>query len=1534
MASQAEYIEAIRKISYNNSLGSPNTTNRIITTVLNDGAETGPASTTTIVIVATPRINVTGNGNSIADGTTTTDAANGTGFGTFTNASAPVTHSFVIENVGTGIINLLGTPRVSITGAAGFSVSAQPSAASLNAGANTAFEVSFNPALHTVGNFTATVVITNDDPNAQRSVYTFAVSASLNNLPVITNSTLTSAEDANLNIYAADFSSQFTDIDGASLARIRIDRLPLNGSFRYNGTPVTVGQMFYTSLFGNFVFTPTADWNGSTSFDWSGHDGTSFSTASATITIDVTPENDAPTVTGPVSLSANENTPVSLSTVSFGDVDALTGVVTATFSATEGGFTATSNASVTVGGTAGACTLTGTLSDINTFIAGNNITYSATDRPSAAVVLSISINDNGNTGAGGSLQSTYNLPLSITAQNDLPVGTNGSETTNEDTPLDGSVTATDPDGDALTFTKATDPSHGTVVVNSDGTYTYTPSGNYHGADQFTVTVSDGTGGTATITVDVTVTSVNDVPVGTNDAKTTNEDTPVNGTMTATDADGDALTYVKATDPSHGTVVVNSDGTYTYTPSNNYHGADQFTVTVSDGNGGTATITVDVTVTAVNDVPVGTTDTKTTNEDTPVDGALTATDADGDALTYVKASDPSHGTVVVNTDGTYTYTPSGNYHGADQFTVTVSDGNGGTATITVDITVTSVNDVPVGTNGSETTNEDTPVNGAVAATDVDGDALTYAKATDPSHGTVTVNSDGTYTYTPSANYHGADQFTVTVSDGNGGTATITVDVTVTSVNDVPVGTNDSQTTNEDTPVNGAVAATDVDGDALTYAKATDPSHGTVTVNSDGTYTYTPSANYHGADQFTVTVSDGNGGTATITVDVTVTSVNDVPVGTNDSETTNEDTPVNGKLTATDADGDALTYVKASDPSHGTVVVNTDGTYTYTPSGNYHGADQFTVTVNDGNGGTATITVDITVTSVNDVPVGTNDSETTNEDTPVNGAVAATDVDGDALTYAKATDPSHGTVTVNSDGTYTYTPSANYHGADQFTVTVSDGNGGTATITVDVTVTSVNDAPVGTNGSETTNEDTPVNGAVTATDVDGDALTYTKATDPSHGTVTVNSNGTYTYTPNADYHGADQFTVTVSDGNGGTATITVAISVTAVNDVPVVTNDQRTTAQDVAVNGTVTATDRDNDPLTFTKGSDPSHGTVTVNTDGTYRYTPASGYSGSDQFTINVSDGQGGTAVATVSLTVTAGAPGVTMVKTAVRTGNQVTYSFTISNTGAVTLITVSFTDAKLGISNKVVDVNGGLAPGASVVITEVYTITDADRLQGKVSNTASVNATSAAGAAASDISGTAAGNDQPTVITLPPPPVANDDQANVRTNQSITINLLGNDRGEGVTLDPLSIEIVTTPQHGTVTINTDGTITYRPNAGFNGEEAFSYRVRNVDGVYSNTASVRVSVSFLNITVPNVFTPNGDGTNDRLEIRGIEQFADNELVIVNRWGNEVFRQRRYNNAWNGDGLNEGTYYYLLRVKRTASSEWEIMKGYITLIRAFKH
>ncbi len=984
---------------------------------------------------------------------------------------------------------------------------------------------------------------------------------------------------------------------------------------------------------GTISFTPDRDFNGTATVTYTVSDGLGgFSSAVATITI--LPVNDAPTASQLPARSDLDAATVDVATAdSFDDLD--------------GDTLAYAVSGLPAGLAIDPATgrITGTIAANASQVSGGiyTVTVTATD-PS---------------GASASASFTW------TVGNPPPVAADDAAATNEDTPVTIAVLANDadPDGDALIIASAS-AANGSVAINPDGTLTYTPNADFNGTETITYTISDGQGGTSTATVTVTVAPVNDPPVAANDIASTDEDTPVTIGVLANDSDidGDPLTVTTAT-AGNGAVTINPDGTVIYVPNADFNGTDTITYTISDGRGGTSTATVTVVVTPVNDPPVAVDDSATTAEETPVTISVLAndTDVDGDPLTVTAASSPD-GAVTINPDGSIGFVPNADFNGPALITYTISDGKGGTATATVTVTVTPVNDPPVAAPDSATTDEDTPVTVGVLAndTDLDGDPLTVTAAS-AANGTVTINLDGTVTYTPNPDFNGTDTITYTISDGQGGFSTATVAVTVNPVNDPPVAVPDSATTAEDTPVTVPVLANDSDaeGDPLTVTAATAP-NGSVAINPDGTITYTPNTNFNGTDTITYTISDGQGGTATATVTVTVTPANDPPVAANDIAATDEDTPVTVAVLAndTDAEGDPLTVTTAN-AANGSVAINPDGTITYIPDPDFNGTDTITYTISDGQGGFSTATVTVTVNPVNDPPVAIPDAATTQEDSPVTIPVLANDidVDGDPLTVTAAT-AANGTVTINPDGTITYTPNGNFNGNDTITYTISDGRGGfsTATIGVTVTVIAANDPPDAVNDVAATREEVPVTVNVLANDSDpeGNPLTVTAATAPN-GTVTINPDNTITYTPNLDFNGTDTITYTVSDGQGGFSTATITVTVSPVNDPPVASDTVVTTPQDTPVTGNVlaNATDVDGDVLTvtgFTVGGQTltagqtatlaGIGTLTIGADGRYTFTPEPDFNGPVPIaTYTIADGNGGTDTASLVVTVAAGSADV-------------------------------------------------------------------------------------------------------------------------------------------------------------------------------------------------------------------------------------------------------------------------------------------------------
>jgi gliding motility-associated-like protein/uncharacterized repeat protein (TIGR01451 family) len=369
-------------------------------------------------------------------------------------------------------------------------------------------------------------------------------------------------------------------------------------------------------------------------------------------------------------------------------------------------------------------------------------------------------------------------------------------------------------------------------------------------------------------------------------------------------------------------------------------------------------------------------------------------------------------------------------------------------------------------------------------------------------------------------------------------------------------------------------------------------------------------------------------------------------------------------------------------------------------------------------------------------------------------------------------------------------------------------------------------------------------------------------------------------------------------------------------------------------------------------------------------------------------------------------------------DRIEYTFIIKNTGNTTLTGITLNDPLLGAS--AIQVPGSLAPGASISHKEYYTITAADIAVGKVTNQATVTAKDPKGKEITAVSGTDAGNNNPTVILLAKPPVAKDDLAKGEQNKPLKIEVQKNDEPGNSPIIPGSTTIITQPKNGTLTLNPDGTVTYTPNPGFTGADEFVYTVTDKNGQISNPATVKVevmpskpvamddlaetefnkeieipllhndktdgaafekptveiieqpkngvlkknpdgtvvyvpnsgftgkdsftykvkdangnwtnvataSITIKGFFIPNVITPNGDGKNDEFVIVGLEEFNSAELTIFNRWGNEVYHNGNYRNTWTGEGLNEGTYYYLIRLKK--EGKLEVYKGWVLIKR----
>ncbi len=889
---------------------------------------------------------------------------------------------------------------------------------------------------------------------------------------------------------------------------------------------------------------------------------------------------------------------------------------------------------------------------------------------------------------GLSLPAT--VSITVSPVNDAPIADADSATTAEDTAkeaidvLDGDVAGpTNENTQGLTVSIIDAPDHGTATVDvTDGTIDYVPDLDFNGLDTLTYKVcDDGTPSECdTAILTITVTSVNDAPVVAADSATVAEDGSFDSgdtslldsgdaSVLANDSDDhdgapdedDPFTAAVATDVLHGTLVLASDGTFTYVPAPDFNGTDSFTYTATDVDGGESLeATVTIHVTSVNDVPVVTDDSASVAEDGHLNGtSVLGNDSDlhgfapseDNPMTAVIGTTTTHGALNLDPTGTYTYDPALDFNGTDSFTYRAKDSHDGlSALATVTITVTSVNDAPVAVGDSGLVAEDESLNGtSVLANDSDSHGgapnegigeLTAELGTTVTHGTLLLALDGTFTYTPAANYNGSDSFTYRAKDSIGDLGNeVTVSITVTAVNDTPIALPDSYDVDEDDSrtfdvrTNDKAGPDNESGQTLTATIETNPTHGDLLDNGDGTFTYTPDPGYNGLDGFSYKLCD-NGTTSgadnfkctTVgaTVDVTVDSVNDAPSGTDKTITILEDASHTfdaADFGFSDPDGDDLLSVQITNlPAPGTLTFNGSAAslplvidaddidmLVFTPAADAHGLGyaSFDFQVRDGggtdNGGVdvdpsaKTITFD--VTSVNDAPAGANATVTTNEDTP-NAFDAADfgftdpkDAPDDTFTGIVITNIVLGGGTLEldgnavgggdtvatgdiDDGKLVYTPAANANGPAiaSFDFAVQDGGGdsdGGADLdaspnTIRIDVTAVNDVPSFTNGgNQTVNEDsgsatvagwaTPI--STGPSDESGQTVAFTVTNDDNAlfiGQPAIAPNGTLTFTPAANAHGSATVTVSVKDNGGGvhdtSADQTFTITVRSVNDAP--------------------------------------------------------------------------------------------------------------------------------------------------------------------------------------------------------------------------------------------------------------------------------------------------------------------------------------------------------------------------------------------------
>ncbi|UPR12634.1 tandem-95 repeat protein [Vibrio parahaemolyticus] len=793
------------------------------------------------------------------------------------------------------------------------------------------------------------------------------------------------------------------------------------------------------------------------------------------------------------------------------------------------------------------------------------------------------------------------------------------------------------------------PKNGTVIVNNDGTVTYTPDDNYVGEDTFTYIVTSG-GVSESTTVSVDVTPVNDAPVAKDDIATTQEDTAVTIDVLPNDSDvdGDKLSIESASVPKEQGTVEVVNGKLVFTPAENFNGDAEITYTVTDGQL-TDEAKVTVTVNPVNDAPTikvdaveGITENAVSTDTLVATLEVADTDTPEDQLTVSLENNSNGYFVLVGNDVKLTQVGVDAVNNDElnlkdlTISASVSDGVNPTASDSDSLVVNRVNDAPTVENAiaDQVLSEDFDAY-TIDLNEVFKDSDSSLEFSVSGNNSIQISIvNGVATITPTADWNGKETITFTAKDPSGESVSQTVDFTVAPVVDIEA---DSADVVEDTPTiinvlgNDTFESTDK---VVSLDAENGPKNGTVIVNNDGTVTYTPDDNYVGEDTFTYIVTSG-GVSESTTVSVDVTPVNDAPVAKDDIATTQEDTAVTIDVLPNDSDvdGDKLSIESASVPKEQGTVEVVNGKLVFTPAENFNGDAEITYTVTDGQL-TDEAKVTVTVNPVNDAPTikvdaveGITENAVSTDTLVATLEVADTDTPEDQLTVSLENNSNGYFVLVGNDVKLTQVGVDAVNNDElnlkdlTISASVSDGVNPTASDSDSLVVNRVNDAPT-------------VENAIADQELSEDFASYTidlndafKDSDSAlNFSVSGNSNvlvsienGIATISPTADWNGSETLTFTATDPSGESVSQTVNFTVAPVADIVA---DKATVVEDTPTIIKVLGNDTfegDGKVVSLDTNNGPANGTVSVNPDGSVTYTPNDNYVGKDTFTYVVTSG---------------------------------------------------------------------------------------------------------------------------------------------------------------------------------------------------------------------------------------------------------------------------------------------------------------------------
>ncbi len=849
------------------------------------------------------------------------------------------------------------------------------------------------------------------------------------------------------------------------------------------------------------------------------------------------------------------------------------------------------------------------------------------------------------------------------------------------------VTAIDVDGDALSYSITGGIDSALFSINSGGILSFNNApdfenptdANSNGVYQVQVTVDDGRGGSAAQLILVSVTNVNDAPqIISNAITSATQDSAYSYTLSSSDDDGDALSISATTLPAWLMLTDNGDGTalLSGTPGNAEVGNHNVVIEVSDGVL-TTSQSFTINVANVNDAPQITSSAAVNAaENQTAVTTITATDADADALSYSITGGTDSALFSITSGGVLSFnsapdfeTPTdANSDGVYQVQVTVDDGQGGSAVQLISVSVSNVNDAPqIISSAITSATQDSAYSYTLSSSDDDGDALSISASTLPAWLTLTDNGDGSalLSGTPGNAEVGNHNVVIEVSDGVL-TSSQSFTINVANVNDAPQITSSVITSaTQDTAYNYTLSSNDVDGDALSISATTLPAWLVLTDNGDGTalLSGTPGNAEVGNHNVVIEVSDGVLSSSQ-SFTINVANVNDAPQFTSSANVNAaENQTAVTTVTATDVDGDPLSYsitggtdsALFSITSGGTLSFNSTPDFETPTDANSDGVYQVQVTADDGQGGTATQLISVSVTNVNEAPSAvalSNSAVDENIDTSSGysiGTLSSSDVDtGDSFSYsivggADAAVFSIGGASSNelilSDGLLDYETQASY----QVTVRSTDAGGLSHDQSFSITINNLNEAPTITSSAITSaTQDSAYSYTLSSSDDDGDTLSISATTLPAWLVLTDNGDGTalLSGTPGNAEVGNHNVVIEVSDGVLSSSQ-SFTINVANVNDAPQITSSANVNAvENQTVVTTVIATDVDADPLSYSISGGADSALFSISSGGILSFNSAPDFEnptdansdGVYQVQVTADDGQGGTVAQLISVSV--------------------------------------------------------------------------------------------------------------------------------------------------------------------------------------------------------------------------------------------------------------------------------------------------------------